>query len=342
MKPQTYPNNLGRALMSFFQDYLPAQRGMSAHTVRSYRDAIVLFLRFLTQHTGQPVESMEIGDLRPDRVTSFLAQLEDQRGNCVATRNVRLAALHTLAKFLATEHPQCMSTLQAVLAVPFKRGARSSPMAYLEHEEVAGLLGSIDRSTGLGRRDYALFALMFNTGARVQEILDLHASDVRLDAPAQVRLTGKGNKVRVCPIWASTAQLLRPLSEASNSSTAASRPLFVNHRGEPLTRFGVRYLLRRYMELAAEKHPSLRGRSIHPHSLRHTTAVHMLKAGVDFASISQWLGHASLNTTMVYARADLDLKRQALLQVFPDALAAPKAGSVTPSRIGLFDWLRRL
>jgi len=341
MKPKTYPNNLGRALVSFFQDYLPTQRGMSDHTVRSYRDAIVLFLRFVTQHAGRPVESLEIGDLRPDLVTRFLADLEDRRGNGVATRNVRLAALHTLAKFLATEHPQYMSTLQAVLAVPFKRGARSSPMEYLQRDEVASLLESIDRSTVRGQRDYALFALMFNTGARVQEILDLRASDVRLDAPAQVRLTGKGNKVRVCPIWASTAQLLRPLCVASSSDGKAG-PLFVNHRGESLTRFGVRYLLRRYMDLAAQKHPSLRGRSIHPHSLRHTTAVALLKAGVDFASISQWLGHASLNTTMVYARADLDLKRQALLQVFPDALAAPKAGRLEPAHIGLFEWLHRL
>ncbi len=340
MKP-TYPNNLGRSLVHFFQDYLPAQRGMSAHTIRSYRDAIVLFLRFVTQHAGRPVDSLEIGDLRPDRVTSFLAQLEKERGNRVATRNARLAALHTLAKFLATEHPQHMGTLQAVLAVPFKRGARSEPMEYLEHDEVRGLLAAIDRSTAIGRRDYALFALMFNTGARVQEALDIRATDVRLDAPAQVRLTGKGNKVRVCPIWASTAQLLRPLCDARGPEGQV-RPLFVNHRGEPLTRFGVRYLLRRYVDLASQEHSSLRGKSIHPHSIRHTTAIHLLKAGVDFASISQWLGHASLNTTMVYARADLDLKRQALLQVFPDALAAPKVGNLTPARIGLFDWLRRL
>jgi integrase/recombinase XerD len=341
MKSPAYPNNLGRALVSFFQDYLPAQRGMSAHTVRSYRDAIVLFLRFATQHTGRSVESLDVDDLRPDRVTGFLAQLEDKRGNTVATRNARLAALHTLAKFLVTEHPQHMSTLQAVLAVPFKRGARSMPIEYLEQDEVASLLTSIDRSTTLGKRDYAMFALMFNTGARVQEILDLRASDVRLDAPAQVRLTGKGNRVRVCPIWASTAQLLRPLCITSNSNGMV-KALFVNHRGEPLTRFGVRYLLRRYIDIASKANPALRDRSIHPHSLRHTTAIHLLKAGVDFASISQWLGHASLNTTMVYARADLDLKRQALLQVFPDALAAPKAGRIAPTRIGLFDWLRRL
>jgi site-specific recombinase XerD len=339
-----YPNNLGRALVKFFQDYLPAQRGMSPHTIRSYRDAIVLFLRYTAQEVGQSVEALEVGELRPDRVTRFLAQLEEQRSNCIATRNARLAALHTLAKYLALEHPQHMATLQAVLAVPFKRGSHCAPIEYLEYEEVRELLAAIDRSDELGRRDYALFALMLNTGARVQEILDLTAADVRLDAPAQVRLTGKGNKIRVCPIWASTAQLLRPLCMACNAEAeAANRQLFVNNRGEPLTRFGVRYLLQRYMAQASQHCATLRGKSIHPHSLRHTTAVHMLKAGVDFVSISQWLGHASLNTTMVYARADLDLKRQALLQVFPDALAAPKAGGNSiPAHIGLINWLRRL
>lgn len=341
MKPM-YPNNLGRALVQFFQDYLPAQRGMSTHTIRSYRDAIVLFLRFAAQDAGRPVEALEIDDLRADRVTRFLTQLEQQRGNRIATRNARLAALHTLAKYLALDHPQHMATLQAVLAVPFKRGVRDTPIEYLEYEEVRELLAAIDRSHERGRRDYALFALMFNTGARVQEVLNLTAADVRLDAPAQVRLTGKGNKVRVCPIWSSTAQLLRPLC-LSSGDEGAGRPLFVNHRGDPLTRFGVRYLLQRYMAQAARQCTTLRGKSIHPHSLRHTTAIHLLKAGVDFASISQWLGHASLNTTMVYARADLDMKRQALLQVFPDALATPKAGNTgVLARIGLIDWLRRL
>lgn len=336
-----HQNNLGRALVRFFQDYLPNHRGMSPHTIRSYRDAIVLFLRFASKDAGRRIECLEIDDLRPERVTQFLASLESQRGNGIATRNARLAALHTLARFLATEHPQHMGTLQAVLAIPFKRGGRSAPIEYLEQDEVRELLAAIDRIDGRGRRDYALFALMFNTGARVQEILNLRACDVRLDAPAQVRLTGKGNKVRVCPIWATTAQLLRPLC-SERDADAAGMPLFVNHRGQPLTRFGVRYLLQRYLMNAADRSPTLRGKSIHPHSIRHTTAIHLLKAGVDFASISQWLGHASLNTTMVYARADLDLKRQALLQVFPDALAPPKAGNLALGRVNLVDWLRRL
>ena len=341
MMAAVHQNNLGRALVRFFQDYLPNQRGMSAHTIRSYRDAIVLFLGFTAQDVGRGVERLDIEDLLPQRVTQFLASLEAQRGNGIATRNARLAALHTLARFLATEHPQSMATLQGVLAVPFKRGGKNMPIEYLEQNEVMELLGVIDRSNERGRRDYALFALMFNTGARVQEILDLRARDVRLDAPAQVRLTGKGNKIRVCPIWATTAQLLRPLCSERQDS-AADMPLFVNQRGQPLTRFGVRYLLQRHLAKAATRSPTLKGKSIHPHSIRHTTAIHLLKAGVDFASISQWLGHASLNTTMVYARADLDLKRQALLQVFPDALAPPKAGNLKPGQANLVDWLRRL
>lgn len=336
-----HQNNLGRALVRFFQDYLPNQRGMSTHTIRSYRDAIVLFLTFASQDAGRGVERLEIDDLCPERVTQFLSSLEDQRGNGIATRNARLAALHTLARFLATEHPQHMATLQALLAVPFKRGAKNAPIEYLEHDEVRELLDVIDRSDDRGRRDYALFALMFNTGARVQEILNLRPRDIRLDSPAQVRLTGKGNKIRICPIWATTASLLRPLCTAREGATD-DLPLFVNQRGQPLTRFGVRYLLQRHLADAASKSPTLAGKSIHPHSIRHTTAIHLLKAGVDFASISQWLGHASLNTTMVYARADLDLKRQALLQVFPDALAPPKAGNLALGGVNLVDWLRRL
>ena len=157
--------------------------------------------------------------------------------------------------------------------MPFKRGSRNAPIECLEQDKARELLDVIDRSDGRGRRDYALFALMFNTGARVQEILNLRPRDVRLDSPAQVRLTGKGNKIRVCPIWATTANLLRPLCSAGQVA-ADALPLFVNQRGQPLTRFGVRYLLQRHLADAASKSPTLAGKSIHPHSIRHTTAIH--------------------------------------------------------------------
>ena len=200
---------------------------------------------------------------------------------------------------------------------------------------------SIDRTTVAGRRDYALFALMFNTGARVQEILDLRASDVRLEPPYQVRLRGKGGKVRVCPIWTHTAARLRELAARTTTQPDGDAPLFANRQGLKLSRFGVRYLLQKHID-ACPAAKSLRDKHIHPHSLRHTTAIHLLKAGVDFATISQWLGHATLSTTMIYARADLDLKRQALAQVFPDVLTPPSAGRVALSRIDVVSWLRRL
>lgn len=205
------------------------------------------------------------------------------------------------------------------------------------------LLKSIDRNTLLGRRDYALFALMFNTGARVQEVLNLKQRDIRLDAPCQVRLLGKGGKTRLCPIWPATARLLRDLmNECAAEAETADTFLFTNARGRPLTRFGVRYLLRRYVAAATPCAPTLRDKRIHPHSLRHSTAVALLKAGVDFATISQWLGHAGLNTTMCYARADIDLKRQALAQVFPDALAPPRGGHLMLDGRELVGWLRRM
>ena len=231
-----------------------------------------------------------------------------------------------------------------MIALPYKRGRHELPIEYLERTEMEALLESIDRRTPLGRRDYALFALMFNTGARVQEVLNLRRRDIRLDAPWQVRLLGKGSKTRVCPIWPATGQLLRDLMNESAvaDAGAAETLLFTNARGRPLTRFGVRYLLRRYVIAATPSAPTLRDKRIHPHSVRHSTAVALLKAGVDFATISQWLGHAGLNTTMRYARSDIDLKRQALAQVFPDALTPPRGGHLLLDGRDLVGWLRRM
>jgi site-specific recombinase XerD len=340
MRPRR-PNALGCAVVRFFQEYLPGLRGMSEHTIHSYRDALVLFFQCASRHTGRAIADLDLADVTAAQVVSFLASLETERHNGITTRNARLAALHTFARFLTTEHPAHLAELQRILGVPFKRGARNAPIEYLEQHEVRALLSAIDRSTATGRRDHALFALMFNTGARVQEILDLRVCDVRFEPPCQVRLRGKGGKARVCPIWAHTAARLRELTQCGKSGADGEAPLFVNRHGSKLTRFGVRYLLKKHID-GSSVAQSLRHKHIHPHSLRHTTAVHLLKAGVDFATISQWLGHATLSTTMNYARADLDLKRQALSQVFPDVLAAPRAGRVALSRVDVVGWLRRL
>jgi site-specific recombinase XerD len=338
------PTDLGRELVRFFEDYLPAQRGMSPHTIHSYRDALLLLLQFASRDTNRGIERLTINDLSVERISKFLGFLQTERKNSIATRNVRLGAIHVFARFLASHHPELLGSLQRVIGIPFKHGAREAPIEYLDRGEMEAFLETIDRKRPLGRRDYALFALMFNTGARVQEILNLRRRDVRLEPPFQVRLVGKGNKVRVCPLWPVTARLVRDfIGEARHSDPEpAATLIFTNARGGPLSRYGVRYLLRKYVATAAGSAPTLRDKKLHPHSLRHSTAIALLKAGVDFATISQWLGHAGLNTTMRYARADLDLKRQALSQVFPDALAPPRGGRLLIDGSDLAGWLRRM
>jgi site-specific recombinase XerD len=338
------PTDLGRPIVRFFQEYLPTLRGMSCHTIQSYRDGMVLFLRFAAIDCGRPTESLLIADITAARVGRFLASLESERHNSIATRNARLAALHTFARFLVAENPEHMAALQQVLGIPFKRGACVAPVEYLETKEIEALLAGINRETAAGRRDYAMFSLMFNTGARVHEILSLRVCDVRLEPPHQVRFLGKGNKVRLCPIWPRTAQLIKELikQQDAGGQGPANQHVFLNGRGAAMTRFGVRYLLQKHLVASADTAPTLAGKRIHPHSLRHTTAIHLLKAGIDFATISQWLGHASLNTTMRYARADIDLKRQALAQVFPEILAPPKGGAFVVRGEDITGWLRRL
>ena len=340
----TRVTDLGKSIVRFFEDYLPVQRGMSPHTIRGYRDALVLLLQFAARDTRRQVEQLQVADLSAERVVKFLQFLDTDRHNGIATRNARLGAIHTFARFLAAQWPEHLGSLQRLLAVPFRRGARDAPIEYLESGEVDALLKSIDRPRPSGRRDYALFALMFNTGARVQEVLNLRRRDLRLDSPCQVRLQGKGHKVRLCPIWPATARLLRDLIKTARPSgpDPADELLFTNARGQPLTRFGVRYLLRKHITVASRQVATLRDKRIHPHSIRHSTAIHLLKEGVDFATISQWLGHASLTTTMRYARADIDLKRQALSQVFPETLAPPRACRLLINGADLIGWLRRM
>jgi integrase/recombinase XerD len=343
VKRGTHSSDLGRSLVSFFQEYLPTLRGMSIHTIRSYRDTLLLLLRFVSKRKRCGIEKLTLSSITAGNVAQFLKMLEKERLNGIATRNARLAAIHTFARFLASAQPEHIAASQAILGIPFKRGARACPIEYLEQNEVKALLDAPDQSTAAGRRDHALFSLMFNTGGRVQELLNLRICDLRLQPPYQVRLAGKGNKLRICPIWPQTAKLLRRLLEERSDRDDATAPLFLNARGTQLTRFGVRYLLREYLALTSKAVPTLIEKRIHPHSLRHTTAIHLLKAGVDFASISHWLGHSSLDTTMRYARADVDMKRQALMQVFPDVL-----GDETPTdrhtfdRLPVVEWMKRL
>jgi site-specific recombinase XerD len=310
------PNALACTLRKFFGDHLPTIRGVSPHTIRSYRDSLALLLRFLATTTARPVATLDVPDLTVEHVIAFLHHVEQHRGVTATTRNVRLAAIHTFARFLAAQEPISLDQAQRLLAIPFKR-ARPRPIAYLEYEEIAAVLASVDRSTRAGRRDYTLLAAMFNTGARVQEILDLRAGDLQLTKPYQVRLVGKGQKVRWCPLWPQTAQLLRTWCTERQLDLRSDAPVFVNQRGLPLTRFGVRFILAKHVRQAVQHQPSLATKRVHPHSLRHSTAVHLLKSGVDLPTIAHWLGHASVNTTNRYVSVDLELKRKALARAAP-------------------------
>jgi integrase/recombinase XerD len=331
----------GQLIVDFFETYLPGQRGMSIHTLRSYRDAMVLLLQFTAQDSGRRLEALGIEDFTAQRIERFLTHLEKERGNSISTRNARLAAIHTFARHLGARHPEQLGWVQRILSIPFKRGATERVIEYPESADIERLMKHIDRRTPLGQRDIALFGLMLNTGARVQEVLSLRVRDLRLDPPEQVRLHGKGDKIRLCPLWPRTARLLRDLvaTQLRGDVELADAIVFRNRAGKPLTRFGVRYLLRKHLP---DYQTPTHGRRIHPHALRHAAAVHMLKSGVEFATISQLLGHANVTTTMRYARADLDLKRQALSQVFPDSLGVPLAGRVRWHGAELTRWLRRL
>ena len=312
----TPPNELARALRDFFADHLPRLRGMSPHTVRSYRDSLAILLRFVAARGRRGVDRLDIEDLNADRVIAFLQHLEDERGNSPTTRNVRLAAVHAFFRYLAGQKPDRLDHCQRILGVPFKR-TRSRPVDYLEYDEIQAVFSAVDRSTTDGRRDYALLATMFNTGARVQELVDLRPCDLQLIKPFHARLFGKGRKERLCPLWPQTAELLQAFLAERKVDACSPEPLFRNHRGRPLTRFGVRYILAKYCDRARTALPTLDGKRLHPHSMRHSTAIHLLKSGVDLVTISHWLGHASINTTNRYTTVDLEMKRDAINKADP-------------------------
>ena len=310
------PNLLGAIIRDYFRDHLPRLRGTSPHTIHSYRDSIVLLLRFLSEHRKKPVTGLDLTDLDPPGIFAFLSYLEQERKNGVSTRNVRLSAIHAFFRFVASRNPEHLDLAQRVLGIPFKR-AQQRAIDYLEYEEIDLILNAINRTTLQGSRDYALLATMFNTGARVQEIADLRTCDLQLTKPFQVRLFGKGRKERYCPLWPQTAMVLRSFCNQRNLDLRSEARVFLNHRNGPLTRFGIRHILARCLGLACEGAPNLRKKRLHPHSMRHSTAVARLKSGVDLSTISHLLGHASPNTTNRYAKVDLEMKRLAIARVKP-------------------------
>jgi len=337
MKKQL-PNLLGAIVHDYFTDHLPRVRGASPHTIHSYRDSLVLLLRFVAARNKRPVVELDLKDLDPPAILAFLSHLERERKNGAATRNVRLTAIHALFRFVASRNPEHLHLVQRVLSIPFKRAPQRA-IDYLEREEIELILKAIDRTIPQGVRDYALLATMFNTGGRVQEIADLRACDLQLAKPFQLRLFGKGRKERYCPLWPQTAAVLRAFSKQRDLDLWSEARVFLNHRGAPLTRFGIRYILARCLARASQNVPNLRKKRLHPHSMRHSTAMALLKSGVDLSTISHYLGHASPTTTNHYAKVDLEMKRQAIAQVKPVPHQALTPWQKNPT---ILEWLESL
>jgi site-specific recombinase XerD len=296
----------------FFCERLIAQQNASSRTVASYRDTFRLLLGFFAEDRRRPPAALSIADLDAPVILAFLDHLEQVRGNCVRTRNARLAALRSFLKFAAARDPACLPAVQRVLAIPMKRFQRPL-LGYLSREEMAAILAAPEASTWSGQRDRVLFGLMYNTGARVSEAIGLRRSDVELAPSRTVRIEGKGRKQRVIPLWPSTAARLREWLPRIDPDPRS--PLFPNAHGRPLSRSGVEDRLREAVRLAVARCPTLEGRRISPHTLRHTTAMHLLQSGVDITVIALWLGHEGTETTHQYVEADLALKERTLSRI---------------------------
>ncbi len=256
---------MARFVHGFFQDYLAAQRGLSPNTILAYRDCLKLFLRFVSEQVGKPVDKLILEEFDKNLVTAFLDHLETNRGNSTQTRNIRLAALRAFFRYVAAQEPMLLAPCQRICEIPNKRTAHKT-IDYLEDEEMSALLESVDPNSRNGRRDYALVLFLYNTGARVQEVVDLTIADLRLQAPYQVKLTGKGRKERLCPLWPETVTALQ---DYLNDRDAPEVPVFLNANGKPITRFGIRYIVRRYAGKAAKACPSMESKKVGPHTLRH-------------------------------------------------------------------------
>jgi len=333
------PQTLALALQGFFTDFLPRQRALSPHTLQSYRDSLKLLLQFAAGKSGDP-SHLTVEQVNVAQITAFLQSLESSRRNRVSTRNVRLSAIHSFFRYLGSQCPEHLEQAQRVLSLPFKRTG-SRQIEHFDADEIQAVLKAVDVDRGNGRRDIALLSLMFNTGARVSEITGVQTDDLRLTSPCSVLLRGKGQKERTCPLWPETANLLQRLVEQRGLPPTQSAPLFLNNRGGWLTRFGVRLILRKHVEKAAQRHPSLKHKRLHPHSVRHSTAVHLLRSGVDLSTIAHWLGHVSVNTTNKYLAIDLDAKREALAKAKPLLKGGRHSGKWREDR-NLIAWLEAL
>ncbi len=299
-------------IRSFFEDHLVRRRNLSRNSIWSYRDAIKLLLQFASQRMGKAVHGIQVADINEQVVLDFLQHLERKRGNTTQTCNQRLITLRSLFEYIALREPLLIEHCQRIASIPLKRGALLSSITYLTREEIQALLHVADQSTWEGRRNHMLLLYMYNTGSRVQEVADVQLSWLSLHDPYKVEIVGKGNKSRICPLWDSTGKMLIHYLRERSQLKCQTQHLFLNRCNMPLSRSGIAYIIRTCARKAASLALGLRNRSVTPHTLRHTTAMHLLQSGVEMNVIKSWLGHVSVATTQRYVQIDLEMKAKAL------------------------------
>jgi site-specific recombinase XerD len=300
---------LGSWIRRFLMEHLVNERNLAHNTQTSYRDTLALLLPFAVSRIKKPIDRLTIEQITPEIVRSFLAHLEEVRGCSITTRNQRLAAIHALARFVAARSPEHIVWCTSIKTVPFKKGFTPS-IPYLEKPEMDALLDAPDRHSTEGMRDYALLLFLYNSGARAEEAAKIKVADLDFADPPAVKILGKGGKTRLSPLWPLTARTLEPLV----SGRLPAESVFLNRRRQPITRFGIYGLVKRHAREAGKRVPSILAKRVSPHTIRHATAVHLLRAGVDINTIRAWLGHVSLDTTNIYAEVDLEMKSKALAQ----------------------------
>lgn len=302
--------DFAKCVSDYFTKHLAGVRNLSSNTIKSYRDAFCLLLVFISDEKKMKPEKTNIADVNDKIIYDFLDWLESNRCNGISTRNTRLAAIHAFYRYVQMQHPEMLLQCQRILSIPLKKTEQRT-VEYLSENVLKELLSSSNQSSKYGIRDTAIMCLLYDSGARVQEVIDLSLSDIRLETLATVRLLGKGNKVRIVPIMSSTAEILRKYFNVWTLDKKANpdNPLFTNHQGNRLTRPGITYILNKYM---SHIESSTGHKAITPHILRHSKAMHLLRAGIDLNYIRDFLGHVNTETTEVYARADAEMKRKAL------------------------------
>jgi len=328
--------SLAPTLEAFFTERLGRQRQASPHTIVSYRDSLRLLQVFAEQRTRVPPSRLDLADLDATLIGAFLDHLERGRNSSVRTRNVRLAAVHSLFRFAALRHPEHAALIQRVLDIPQKR-YQSSDVSFLDRDEVQALLSAPDLSSRLGRRDHALLTLAIQTGLRVSEITALRRRDLTLSAGAHVTCLGKGRKHRSTPLTRRTSAVLRAwLQEIPEQPDT---PVFPGPRGEALGRDAIRRLVTRHAQTAQQRCPSIQAKRPSPHTLRHTCAMDLLQAGIDLSTIALWLGHEGIQTTQIYLHADLKLKERALARTTPRATSLPSRYKASDSLLAFLKTL---